>query len=350
MNASAIYYPIIKWKQGEQHALKELSPEIRSKVIPIIEFIPRKFDFNSNSYKKSFPQHISDLTSKLVSTSFESFYLDTELVESNYIDDIHIYDYISQENDKFIPVVRYPSKFDYKYFTDNDFLHEELALRLIVSDISKLSTTLNLFLKDLNFADNLIVNKDLIIDLEYFQPEHQTDILMELQKQLSNLSVISSFRKVIICGTTIPSSFKDFEKYKAISINRSIDTIWYQLRINLKNVKLNYGDYCISNPRLPDDIDPSKISVSTNIRYSVNDRHYFFKGDLYKKNPSHQKLAQLIVDLPGLFYGNDYSQGDSDIYQGSKNLLKGTPTTWRKVGTNHHITLVVNQLSNLFDI
>jgi len=46
----------------------------------------------------------------------------------------------------------------------------------------------------------------------------------------------------------------------------------------------------------------------------------------------------------GLFMGHNFSAGDDHIYKCAKKMLKkpGNLTTWRSVGTNHHIQKVVN--------
>lgn len=45
------YVPILKWKQGEQTALRELTSEISASIIPLIEITP---DFKANRFINSF--------------------------------------------------------------------------------------------------------------------------------------------------------------------------------------------------------------------------------------------------------------------------------------------------------
>lgn len=46
------YVPVLRWKRAEEKALLELDNEVKSKLTPLIELIPRDFQFFS---KKQFP-------------------------------------------------------------------------------------------------------------------------------------------------------------------------------------------------------------------------------------------------------------------------------------------------------
>lgn len=58
--------------------------------------------------------------------------------------------------------------------------------------------------------------------------------------------------------------------------------------------------------------------------------------------------AQLLCDRDE-FYGASFSYGDQYIEEmGSQFDKPGNAMTWLRAGINHHLTLVVNQVSNLF--
>ena len=61
-------------------------------------------------------------------------------------------------------------------------------------------------------------------------------------------------------------------------------------------------------------------------------------------------IAQSVTDHPA-YMGEDFSWGDEYIAKCARKEAKpGNPKTWVTVAINHHITFVVNQLSNPNDI
>jgi hypothetical protein len=113
----------------------------------------------------------------------------------------------------------------------------------------------------------------------------------------------------------------------------------------------SFGDYIISNPSYIE-VDPRYIQMAAGIRYTVADKFLIFRG-YSVRSPKHngwgqtKGLCQRIIDHPK-YLGQNYSYGDGYIYgcaQGTERT--GNPETWRKVGTNHHLTLAVKEISNL---
>ena len=39
-----IYVPVLRWKEAERIAFSQLSSDIRRRVAPIVEFVPKEFD------------------------------------------------------------------------------------------------------------------------------------------------------------------------------------------------------------------------------------------------------------------------------------------------------------------
>lgn len=72
------YVPILKSKDGEFGALKELSAMAKSRLVPLVEVIPARWDFNKNKPTKSMNDQLKYVCNKL-STSWgvnHRFFLD----------------------------------------------------------------------------------------------------------------------------------------------------------------------------------------------------------------------------------------------------------------------------------
>jgi hypothetical protein len=91
------------------------------------------------------------------------------------------------------------------------------------------------------------------------------------------------------------------------------------------------------------------MTMSANIRYTVKDGFLVFRGYSVKKHRWSQTrdLAQQVVKHPE-YYGKDFSYGDEYIYKCSLGEEgTGNAEIWRRIGANHHLTLVTHDLSNL---
>lgn len=96
------------------------------------------------------------------------------------------------------------------------------------------------------------------------------------------------------------------------------------------------------------DIDPRLMQMSASIRYSARDIYLLVKGVSVRKLSWSQTKDQCkkIVALSE-YSGATFSWGDEYImncYKGTAST--GNAETWRRVGTNHHLTLAATQISS----
>ena len=90
--------------------------------------------------------------------------------------------------------------------------------------------------------------------------------------------------------------------------------------------------------------------MGVKIKYTHDSDWILVKGHKIKAGESAQsyKLCQTLVGLPQ-YRGTGHCWGDSYIHNCAMGTDgPGSQTTWIKVGVNHHITYVVNQLSSRF--
>lgn len=108
----------------------------------------------------------------------------------------------------------------------------------------------------------------------------------------------------------------------------------------------SFGDYGVSSYEVTE-LDPRLITVSANIRYTGTDGYWIFKGKNLRRFSFDQfrSLSQQVVSHPA-YSGAPFSWGDNFILQCAEGKGgTGNSTTWRRVGTNHHVSLVSRQVA-----
>jgi hypothetical protein len=117
----------------------------------------------------------------------------------------------------------------------------------------------------------------------------------------------------------------------------------------------SFGDYAVAHPD-HNEVDPRTMRMSPNLRYATDTGWIAAKGRYATKTPTTRKAAQgvsihdlckRLVRRPE-FYKAGYSWGDDFIDARSRGAGgPGNPTTWRLVGTSHHITLAGEQAAKM---
>ena len=110
--------------------------------------------------------------------------------------------------------------------------------------------------------------------------------------------------------------------------------------------KPDFGDYGINHPAIIE-YDPTKMRMSASIRYTGATTYVIAKGRAVDVHGWEQTstLCAALVRQPE-FKGAAFSWGDAYIAERAKGTAtRGNPTTWRRVGTTHHLTLVTTELA-----
>jgi hypothetical protein len=189
---------------------------------------------------------------------------------------------------------------------------------------------------------------DLIIDLGYLHPDFSLDA-DQIVRVLHQLMAVATWRTVTFAGSSVPPSLSDEVpdgQFKGIL--RREWALWRSLFRAYPG--LRYGDYAIQNPIPPDPVNTQFMRAS--IRYTSGDWMLAVRGDraLRQMRPEEQAAEyQHLAEL--LFLHPDFKEccaGDRFIVDCSDRRVEvRTQQAWRYVGTLHHLTTVVAQLSAL---
>lgn len=348
------YVPVVKWKQGEQKAIESLAITLKENITPLIEIPPIDWDFENEVPKKTIDEHLQNFGDTLNrcwprQAFIDLLYIDsTERMSSGQ----HPLSFILKEaRYRLIPLVPVTSSVcdsshNAEIIVANQTDQLGAAIRIMEKDFDSIQPTIDSLLNVLQINP---IHIDLIIDYGYFDSDHFTRTSIFLIGLLNTLPYLDQWRNIILCGTAFP---KDLSKVGADSIDeidRSEWRMWKRI-MSSGSVKREpiFSDYGISNPA-PFEGDPRLINMSANIRYTSDDKYIIFKGRVTKKygNSQYHQLANYVVQHPE-YSGRNFSAGDLYIDDVAKhNDGPGNATSWRKAGTNHHLTYVANELANV---
>lgn len=330
-----MYVPILKAKQGEKDALLQLKQSTKENIRPLLE-IP--------------PEHMDD-PSKLNIDKFwanKLYYLDFPFeTVSEEIEDSVFESWIINSNSEYkIPVVHLSygmSKIESMISMSNNGIAVRISLDEFFEDD---------FTSDFSQLIQLVDSKqtDIIIDVQAIGESDYRKQAASTSYCLQQINDLDSFRNVIVCSGSFPNKL-DIEKEQFLYVPK-LELELFKLVEKKTEMPIVYGDYCVNHWAIFEFIPG--MQVSFNIRYTLYDSYLVYKGKTAKKGgfsyESVKDVCQKLVNRKD-YFGKDFSWGDliiTDIANGTKGT-GGNSTTWRSIGTNHHIETIVKQLSNLGD-
>ena len=156
---------------------------------------------------------------------------------------------------------------------------------------------------------------------------------------------------MILAAASFPEDLSDVSAATIVTLPRHEWDLWKTLQRKpaaLPRRDLIFGDYAMAHP-VAKTLDPRTMRMSANIRYTTQDEWLVIKGRNVRQYGFSQyfDLCRLLVERPE-YSGRTYSWGDGYIADCAEGMQgPGNATTWRKVGVNHHLTLVTRGLASL---
>jgi hypothetical protein len=360
------YVPILKAKGGEFRALKETAENVRKDLTPLLEIMdvpPKYLDGEIDPVpSKSDEVHIAtvaDNIAKAWGTDRRAF------IDGFYVEDMEpldekepigvLLDELRRRKVKAVPVTGLDRLAEYNAAIKDAVIKDErgFCLRLQESDLQSedLEKQLRTTLKYFGVASTKV---DLLIDYGPVIPPRST--LVPLVNAIPDLK---AWRTFTLSACSFPTDMSAVTQYSTVELPRDEWINWaHLLGREDRLVRMpTFSDYAINHPELSD-VDPRKMRMSCNIRYTWNTSFVIAKGeaqprkkDKEKKAPSKEqypKLAQAIMEHPAWKdAGEGFSWGDDYIAKCANKECVGGGTEWRAVGTSHHLVFVVRQLANL---
>ena len=351
-----MYVPILKWKQGEYLALERLTASIKDSVTPLIEIPPIGWDFEKGTLAKTPDQHLSTFASRLHNKwRNRKAFVDLNLLDptNRMASGLHPVEYIfsqTRTNGAHArPTTSLSRDSDHQNAVKTVLKIDKrgLCLRLSFGDLVKADIGLRIT-SLLSFHEINAEQTDLVLDLDSPEFEPLDTLAKALSIALRRIPMLDQFMTFTIASTSFPENMGKVSPGLQI-VNRN-EWLLFSSHIRSfleESITIQFGDYAIAHPSLPE-LDMRLIKPAASLRYTIDDAWLIAKGSNVRDNgfSQYKELCKDIVDS-GYFVDKDYSAGDAYIFGCSKGTEStGNLTTWRWVGTNHHITKVVTDLAN----
>lgn len=361
------YIPIMPTKAGELAGLTDVAPRWKASLAPLFMIHPINYDFEADRPSKTADEHVADLARKIVtaSTGVERAFLDPILITDEPVNDgaDDPFDTVLMEarerGSLLIPVVRPDQKDEHTDLVAR--VHQEtgsgVCLRLTPSFWPSSPTEARAVEGLLRTLRVDQTETDLVLDLG---AEVNTELApMLATSALQALPDAKTWRTVTLAGGAFPEYLTDVPKDCTHRIPRREWTTYERVRreaVESGHRQPLFGDYVVANPDpTTGDVDPKVMNISAAIRYTVDDAWLVAKGGLFKGTGGRSlggaaaiPVARLLAGAPE-FCGPDYSAGDAWIDATARGETNGgSPQTWRRHGTSHHLTFVSESLATRF--
>ncbi len=358
---SIIYAPMIKWKQGEQKAIKFLAIQTKQRMLPIFEMVPIPYDFDKKCDKKTIDGYLSKFGKKLAEIwkIDQPVMLDLSLLKQTTMLDgaSPVLEWLLKDaaahKVRVIPVTGFGHDPAFQTVVKSAVTSykEGVAIRIKKKYFGSINTTLPVLLTTLAVTPS---ETDLIIDCELITEDDVNPLDLSIETLLKRIPNIKQYRRVILSATAFPKSLANIKESSCDFIPRSEYDLWKKVNKNTNNpIKVIFSDYNIDDPSLPDNLNPRilfKMIVAT-IRYTCDNTWFIVRGIKISEPirfAQFSDLAKQIINYkPTIYCGRHFSAGDNLIYECANGACStGNLVTWVFAGANHHFTFVVDQLAN----
>jgi len=347
------YVPVLKVKRGEKQALAQISPELVPRITPLLEIVER-----NESKAPTLDHHLGTAFAKLAESvaRYSRCLLDArELEPDGPSAAAAVFGRAVAEGISFTPVTGVTRSFD----VGSALQHRAhgLALRLTREEFEEgaLPGRLNAFTRGHGLHRE---ETDLILDLGAVNDTVTPGVRALTDAFLSAVPDHAAWRTLTVSACAFPLSMGGVDRHSYDLVERA-DWLAWRDGLHTRRDELvllpTYSDCAIQHPTGVEGFDPRIMTVSAAIRYALDEQWLLIKGESSRRTrPSVQfpRLATQLVygHLRNHFAGESHCAGCASI----KNAADGAPNlgsaeVWRRLGTIHHITRVVEGLQTLHE-
>lgn len=350
------YVPILLTRMAERTALRDTAGTVRDRLTPLFVLDPVVWDYNKKAPKSTLTAHLSKRAAELRRAWSAPAFVDLLLLNDDgpLTGSLHPLVWLTQQAAALglplIPAVS-PTRTDaYRAAVGQVHARDDLGVCVRLSPaewpINDPSGLADL-LAALGVGPDQV---DLMLDLGF---DMSALALVALRQQLGALPDLNSWRSLIVAGAGMP---------KAMPAGAAIHELpreeWTRYQALIQTMPPSriptFADYGVANPDPSLDLDPKLMSMSASIRYTSGAKWLVAKGKLYKGSggsglgsAAMGPVAQKLRAHPE-YLGDGHCASETwlaNVEKGSTN--GGSPTTWRREGTRHHLAVTAAQLATL---
>lgn len=348
---SSHYVPVLKVKRGEKQALTQISPALVPRITPLLEIVERE-----ESKAPTLEHHLGTAFAKLADSvaRYSRCFLDAREIEPDGRSAAAaVFERAAAEGITFTPVTGITRSFDVVPALRHRV--HGLALRLTREEFEEgyLPQRLETFTREHGLRREEV---DLIVDLGAVNDMVTPGIRALTAAFLSAVPNHAAWRTLTVSACAFPLSMGGIDRHSYDLVDRADWLAWRDGLHARRNelVRLpTYSDCAIQHSTGVEGFDPRIMTISAAIRYALPEQWLLIKGESSRRTrPSVQfpRLATQLVygHLRNHFAGESHCAGCESMKRaadGAPNL--GSAEAWRRLGTIHHITRVVEDLQAL---
>jgi len=353
------YVPILKAKDGEYGALQTLPPTVHRAITPLLEIPPIDWDYAADRPKKTIDQHLKKVGQKIERawSGRGRLFVDLPLwipASERMMDGRHplefVFTSLRMRGIEAIPVIDLLRPAEYLSACREIIAEDQrgVCARIHPDDLVGSDGVDDAIGSVLETVGTDIRSADLVLDLRALTPDEPMDVggLVEIAERLPRLS---RWRTFTVAATSFPRNLAGLPPSDFSLIPRGEWDLWENLVRGSRLIDRlpTFGDYGISHPE-PSEVDPRIIRPSASIRYTHDSCWLVPKARNlrdYGYDQFHEVCEALVRRTE--YAGRQFSWGDNYIYDcAARRVGTGNLTTWRKVGTSHHLAFAVRQLAS----
>lgn len=345
------YVPVLKVKQNEKFALKRLSPTFQPLIVPLLEIVERKPD-NAATIDKHLNTSFNGLADSV--QGYPRCFIDTrEIAADGPLAAEEVFQRAKAAGIVFTPVTGVYRTADVNAALNNRKHGLAIRLRRHEFESGALPARLVDFLSQHALKAEEI---DLIIDLGGVDDLIADGIMALSQKCLSEVPHQQQWRTFTLSACAFPKTMAGISRYSHDLMERA-DWIAWKDGLHANHSRLlrlpTFSDCAIQHPSGVEGFDFRTMQVSASIRYTLPDHWLLIKGESTKRRPAKEQFPELAAEL---VYGNhrcfyagaQHCPGCADIKAAADGASGfGSAGVWRRIGSIHHMTSVMEELYSL---
>jgi hypothetical protein len=338
------YLPILKWKQGERIALRNLTGAQWDQVVPLIELLPIDAAPSFQALQAALPSYLGKIAKDLAKAlpGGKACAIDTRYVSTGYPRQAQLLNAVCLRLSKLMERQVLPVITSALVQSEADQLEriaerfDECIVRIDAPSVNVAQVQPIIELVKGAFTArgvHAVVDQFSLVGSDF-------KVAAMAIKPYLDEAMASKSASVTIAGGSFPVNLIGF-KQGAFDIERVEWKIWKQIRKGGAYSDIRYSDYSVSHPALGPSMDPTQVNPSVAIRYAADGYWRLFKAGGFKKGAPNQYMALCQLLLSDTVYTSPtYSFGDKCYADAaSAKLGNGNPSSWRRDATNHHLVL-----------
>lgn len=345
------YVPVLKVKRGEKASLQALAAPLHALITPLLEIVER-----NGATASSVEGHIDTAFKNLADSvrAYPRCFLDVrEIASDGPAAAEEVFQRAANLGMVFVPVTGLSRTVD----VAAALAHRShgISLRLTRDEFEKsdLTTAIPRFMRTHALEPEDV---DLIVDLGAVDEMISVGIMSLTELFLAAVPDHARWRTFTVSACAFPMSMACVDRHSHTTLERAEWVAWrdglHARRGSIPRLP-TFSDCVIQHPKGVEGFNPRTMQVSASIRYTLPEEWLLVKGESTRRTPPSVQFPALAMQLAyghlrDQFAGPAHCMGCQSIKDAADGASRlGSAEAWRRLGTIHHMTAVMEGLGNL---